>query len=726
MFIRTTRIKRGEKIYEYPQLVESYRQKNGRPTHRVIASLKDWPAQAIENLRVALAATKDGAAVVPAERSADQGIAIAAQHQVISNLVFLPVAVFGAIWDRWQLFDLLDRLLPTASIVPHSQIIQALVLHRCVAPGSKLAACSWFPTTALPELQGVKARYFNNSRVHRALQALNEVDGAVQEAIAQRVGLEKDGVLVTYLDLTDTWFVGRGPELSRKGKTKEGLYREKVGIALLCDQRGFPLRWKTVKGGRYEPTVMLEVVREAVEAGVIEGQPVVMDRAMGRGAHLEALSDAGVPFLTALVRPEFASFVDSGPWESFDGVELSGSPRTRERELARLGKLAREAGMKPLPDGRFFKDFGVARCERDETKPPPDGQGPIAELIREVAFMEEARATGLASSNLMLADWYGTSSRGISRCRKLTHLEEGVRARILQGEGEPLYLEELREIAGLPYEEQRRAFDARLADIIGQQRNTPRPPKILDLRRRSLLLRRVGWFSPDLFLTRQETARRQLQLLKSQVDALNDKQREQSRPRPAEHLLADARSLLKPLHWLNLFDVTTRQRRSEGRFHHELVLTRDDVAWQRRRRLDGFGVLVAHPTVLRSASDLVRLYFSKDIIEKDFQTIKSELDLRPVRHRTDPKVQAHVSLCMLALLLQRAMEQRLAGSSAPMTAAAATSVLATCHLNRLQPDGAGAYYTVTRPTPQQHDLLGALGLDHLVDDESVVRSLRPR
>jgi hypothetical protein len=326
----------------------------------------------------------------------------------------------------------------------------------------------------------------------------------------------------------------------------------------------------------------------------------------------------------------------------------------------------------------------------------------------------------------MLADWYGISSRSISHYRELTQLTEDVRNRTLQGEAEPLYIEELREIAGLPHEKQSRAFDAQLADIAGQQRKAAKPPKILDLRRRSLLLRRVGWFSPDQFLKRRESARKQLHLLKIQLDALNEGQRERSQPRPPVHLLADARSLLESLHWLNLFDVTTRQRRFKGRLHHELVLTRDDAAWKSRRRLDGFGVLVAHPTVLRSASEIVRLYFSKDIVEKDFQVIKSELDLRPVRHRTDPKVQAHVSLCMLALLLQRAMEQQLAYGGAPMTAAVATSALATCHLNRLQPDGAGAYYTVTRPTPQQRDLIAVLGLDHLVDDQAVGRSLKPR
>jgi hypothetical protein len=158
----------------------------------------------------------------------------------------------------------------------------------------------------------------------------------------------------------------------------------------------------------------------------------------------------------------------------------------------------------------------------------------------------------------------------------------------------------------------------------------------------------------------------------------------------------------------------------------ELVLTRNDEEWKRRRRLDGFAVLVAHPGLRQSAEELVQLYFSKDIVEKDFQLIKSELDLRPVRHRTDPKVRAHVSLCMLALLLQRSLEHDLTEGGLPVTAVAATQMLSTCHLNRVHPDGAQPYYTVTATTPEQRELIVALGLEHLVDDDAVEAILRPR
>ncbi|MBI2566097.1 MAG: transposase [Candidatus Schekmanbacteria bacterium] len=74
-------------------------------------------------------------------------------------------------------------------------------------------------------------------------------------------------------------------------------------------------------------------------------------------------------------------------------------------------------------------------------------------------------------------------------------------------------------------------------------------------------------------------------------------------------------------------------------------------SWAPGRRHDGFYLIVVHPDLSLPAAELVDLYFSKDLIEKGFRIIKSELELRPVSHRTDAKVRAHVSLCILALLV---------------------------------------------------------------------------
>ena len=66
MQIRMTRVRRGGKTYEYPQLVESYRRKSdGMPMHRVIASLGHLTQMELDNLKAALDASRQGKKVVP-------------------------------------------------------------------------------------------------------------------------------------------------------------------------------------------------------------------------------------------------------------------------------------------------------------------------------------------------------------------------------------------------------------------------------------------------------------------------------------------------------------------------------------------------------------------------------------------------------------------------------------------------------------------------------------
>ena len=99
---------------------------------------------------------------------------------------------------------------------------------------------------------------------------------------------------------------------------------------------------------------------------------------------------------------------------------------------------------------------------------------------------------------------------------------------------------------------------------------------------------------------------------------------------------------------LELTPAQGRPRRS-----YRGSITRRDEVWRRRRRHDGFVLLLSHPHLRRIAPALVQPYRDKDVVEKDLQTTKDVEKMRPVYHYTDAKVQAHVGVCMLALLLRR-------------------------------------------------------------------------
>lgn len=72
-------------------------------------------------------------------------------------------------------------------------------------------------------------------------------------------------------------------------------------------------------------------------------------------------------------------------------------------------------------------------------------------------------------------------------------------------------------------------------------------------------------------------------------------------------------------------------------------------------KLDGkYIIRVTDPSL--SAEDAALGYKQLAEVERAFKTMKSQLDLRPVHHRLDDRIRAHVLLCWLGLLLVRIVE----------------------------------------------------------------------
>jgi hypothetical protein len=94
--------------------------------------------------------------------------------------------------------------------------------------------------------------------------------------------------------------------------------------------------------------------------------------------------------------------------------------------------------------------------------------------------------------------------------------------------------------------------------------------------------------------------------------------------------------------------------------HFELTITDTSLAAERRQdqigaeaALDGFYVLrTPVPADQLAAPAVVTAYKNLKYVERDFRHIKSDdLDLRPVFHRLEERVKAHVLICMLACYL---------------------------------------------------------------------------
>ncbi len=94
--------------------------------------------------------------------------------------------------------------------------------------------------------------------------------------------------------------------------------------------------------------------------------------------------------------------------------------------------------------------------------------------------------------------------------------------------------------------------------------------------------------------------------------------------------------------------------------HFAVTITEDSLSVARRQdridaeaALDGFYVLrTPVPAAELDAPGVITAYKNLKYVERDFRHIKSDdLDLRPVFHRLEERVKAHVLICMLACYL---------------------------------------------------------------------------
>ena len=706
MHLRLSTVRRGDKVYRYAQLVESYRRDDGRPTHRILASLGALDDEAIANLRAALEANRSGdALVVPTKH-----VSVPARPVVRANYRYLDLAVLLRVWQESGGARLLaDILAGSQTEVGADEVITALMLHRCVVAGSKVAAQRWFPTTALPELLGVRPGQFNNSRLHRALEALELVDTTLQTRLPHVLQRTQGACVRLFIDATDTWFVGAGPPLAAKGTDKQGVYRKRVGIVLLCDQRGFPMKWETLGGRYHDPTALLDMAIQAGKLDWVGDMPVVLDRAAGNAAAVETLLATGMRFLTALPWGEFVSSGAPIPWDKV--ADLQRASETGGAAAGSVAHVGMVAGFEHPREDRFLLDLGVFDKAPSRTSARPSAAVVAMRFARRI---KDDKA-GLGA----LAREFDVTARTGRRHRELLQLIDEIQLRVLAGQADAIGSTALLRVARLAPSCQLTAFEATISQHAGRvvrARECSPGGRETTLRTRGVL-----YFNPTRCMEKRRSDSENLTRVRAEVAELNLRLASKTNYRPDGSVLAAAH---KRIVRFGLGAVLVpRLEKQDGL--RTVVLDLDEPAWARRRQADGLALLVSHPDLPGTAADLVNLYFEKDVVEKDFQTIKSAIDLRPIHHQTDVKLRAHVTICMLALLATRMLRERLSVTSPGMSPHMALETLETAHLNCVA-SGKAEFYTITELSQPQQSLLAALAMEDLARDDRVAANITPR
>jgi len=138
----------------------------------------------------------------------------------------------------------------------------------------------------------------------------------------------------------------------------------------------------------------------------------------------------------------------------------------------------------------------------------------------------------------------------------------------------------------------------------------------------------------------------------------------------------------------------------------------DPLHLEREKRLEGKYLITTSEKEL-SAQDAVRLYKQLSEVERGFRCLKDVLEMRPIYHRVERRVRAHIFVAALALLLTRLLERRLKDAGLQISAPEALQALCTIRLVSFRLDGKTTRRGASSGSPRARQVLKALGITEM-------------
>jgi transposase len=114
-----------------------------------------------------------------------------------------------------------------------------------------------------------------------------------------------------------------------------------------------------------------------------------------------------------------------------------------------------------------------------------------------------------------------------------------------------------------------------------------------------------------------------------------------------------------------------------------------------------------------SATDAVRLYKQLSEVERAFANLKDVIDMRPIYHRSDHRVEAHIFVAALAFLIHRAIEKKLKAAGLDLSATEALNALKSVRVVDIDLGDGTPKRCVTRGTQRAAAMLRALAITDL-------------
>ena len=306
MFVRIN--KSGER--RYLQVVESYRNEDGKPRHRVVANLGRVDGMEEGHLDALI-----------------RGLCRAAGRDEPTGpeIVHEPAKAFGDVFAMHALWKDLgfDRALGRAMRsgrrkIEGEALVRAMVFNRLCDPTSKLGCLRWLDTVAMPDMP----TKVEHQHLLRAMDALMDNVDRVEAELAKQIRplLDRDLTMVFY-DLTTVRIHGEGKveqDIRAFGMNKEtgGIARQFV-LGVVQTAEGLPLMHTVHPGNVAETKTLQAMLSTVLERFPIERVILVADRGLLSLDNIDALTRLAeqggrtLEFILALPARRYSDLVET-------------------------------------------------------------------------------------------------------------------------------------------------------------------------------------------------------------------------------------------------------------------------------------------------------------------------------------------------------------------------------------------------------------------------------
>lgn len=288
MFVKETKVRRGERSYTYVQLVEGYRDEHGRVRHRVVANLgrKEELKASGQLEKLAGAFARLDPPLIGARR--EVGALLLARH----FLEALDVA------------GVVDRSLPRSerSELSVGEVVNVLIASRLCSPSPLYDIAGWASGAAVRELLGIPPQLLNDDRLGRGLERFAVYAESVRGLLAARA-IERFGSDAgrLHVDLSTVRVAGAYEQsaLVAKGWGSDRRVARQVRTLQAATGDGVSLYLRPDPGNCSELALVgqsLERLLEFARPGML----MVCDSALGQPKPLCEIDRAGLRFIVPL------------------------------------------------------------------------------------------------------------------------------------------------------------------------------------------------------------------------------------------------------------------------------------------------------------------------------------------------------------------------------------------------------------------------------------------